>query len=570
MSERQAVTEMGSVAAARWSDERLIEARYQADPPVDDLVEKLLSDTGDYSAIGRSGYNRLLDLLNEMVAEEGSPFSDASIVEGPLADYPGELLDYFRPTAAPEWVDPAKLEVAGELWHQNKLAVIAALYCISLPSCYLLKNGIPALYESDKLTDPTHIYQRIYETGRFLDAVMSPGGLSIGSQRGTAWPSSPAGSPVQPQALDETGTTPSENPSPERFIWGPGFVSARKVRFLHAAMRYLLTHRDGTSDSGGIHAIAAGATSEERHWDTVKLGKPVNQEDLAYTLLTFGYLIPVALDRWGCRWTLDQREAFLHLWKTVGHTMGVREGLLTDKCDQAEQLFNLIRDQQSAPSMEGEVLAGALMDFLKDYLPGMLGIDRHVPPLLIKKQIGEIYSSMIFTDKRERDARRLRTRVIFFLGLILIRGYYSVRNRVFYRVPGAAMLMGNIFAEAGEELINSWRGAYERRAFYVPENAQTWRRRTGSSSPEFINRTLAWRQKVFNTLFAGVGLLMVSPLFLIAATVMFVLGHPVIALIPGLILVVNVATAIFFLTYLLPALSKSRPKVTEYIPAGRR
>lgn len=151
---------------------------------------------------------------------------------------------------------------------------------------------------------------------------------------------------------------------------------------------------------------------------------------------------------------------------------------------------------------------------------------------------------------------------------MLIRGYYAVRNRLFYRVPGAAKLLGNVFAEAGEELINSWRGAYVRRAIYVPKNAQTWRRRTGSSSQEFLARIRRWRQKVFNTLVVGVGLLMVLPLFLVAFAVLLVLGLPVIALILGLIAVVNFGTAIFLLTYILPALSKSRPTPMENMPAG--
>ena len=39
-----------------------------------------------------------------------------------------------------------------------------------------------------------------------------------------------------------------------------------------------------------------GSVWNEREW-----GIPLNQEDLAYTLLTFGYVIPLALERWGCR-----------------------------------------------------------------------------------------------------------------------------------------------------------------------------------------------------------------------------------------------------------------------------
>ena len=194
--------------------------------------------------------------------------------------------------------------------------------------------------------------------------------------------------------------------------------------------------------------------------------------------------------------------------------MGVQEGLLTDDWDQAGRLICQIRRQQANRSKEGEALAGALMDFLKDYLPKRFGIERYVPPLLIEKQIGEKYSSMIFTVSQEKAARNIWARAVFFVGLMVIRVYYWVRSRVFHRVPGAGKFMGNIFAEAGEELINSWRSAYDRRAFYVPKNAQTWRRRTGASSPEFMSQTLEWRQRVFYTLVAGVGLMVVS--FLLA------------------------------------------------------
>ena len=145
-----------------------------------------------------------------------------------------------------------------------------------------------------------------------------------------------------------------------------------------------------------------------------------------------------------------------------------------------------------------------------------------------------------------------------------------MRNRIFHRVPGAGRLIGNIFAEAGEEFINSWRSAYERRAFYVPENAQTWKRRPGSTTQEFFKAIQRWRQKVFNTLVAGVGLLTVSPFVLVAAGLTFFLGYLAISLILGLITVVNVATGIFLLTCILPGLSKSRPKVTEQMPAGGR
>jgi hypothetical protein len=40
------------------------------------------------------------------------------------------------------------------------------------------------------------------------------------------------------------------------------------------------------------------------------LGVPINQEDLAYVLLTFGYLIPKGMETWGRKVPRQQKEDF--------------------------------------------------------------------------------------------------------------------------------------------------------------------------------------------------------------------------------------------------------------------
>ena len=54
---------------------------------------------------------------------------------------------------APAWVDAAKLHRASQLWNDNMLAIIGVLYAASLPACYLIRHGIPALYQSSKLKE---------------------------------------------------------------------------------------------------------------------------------------------------------------------------------------------------------------------------------------------------------------------------------------------------------------------------------------------------------------------------------------------------------------------------------
>ena len=92
---------------------------------------------------------------------------------------------------------------------------------------------------------------------------------------------------------------------------------------------------------GPAHSYPEYATHRAKAWDTA-LGTPINQEDLAFVLLTFAYLIPKGMETWGRKVPRDQKEAFLHLWRVVGHVMGVREDLMTDNLDEAAALYEQI------------------------------------------------------------------------------------------------------------------------------------------------------------------------------------------------------------------------------------
>jgi len=40
-----------------------------------------------------------------------------------------------------------------------------------------MQKGVPALYRTEKLAEHKYVFQRIYETGLMLDAVMHPDGI---------------------------------------------------------------------------------------------------------------------------------------------------------------------------------------------------------------------------------------------------------------------------------------------------------------------------------------------------------------------------------------------------------
>ena len=67
---------------------------------------------------------------------------------------------------------------------------------------------------------------------------------------------------------------------------------------------------------------------------------PINQEDLAGTLMTFSCVVLDALKKLRVGYSAAEGEAFLHAWKVVGHFMGVTgvhpdAGLSTGDAEEA-------------------------------------------------------------------------------------------------------------------------------------------------------------------------------------------------------------------------------------------
>jgi hypothetical protein len=133
---------------------------------------------------------------------------------------------------------------------------------------------------------------------------------------------------------------------------GRGVRTAQKVRLMHAGVRYLLLERRAPA------------------WDAAKLGLPINQEDLAGTLLTFSLVTLDALDRLGVAVSSAEASAWLHAWKVVGHLLGIREDMLPVDIADARALMDSIRARQWTSSDDGKTLIVPLVAMMQDYFPG--------------------------------------------------------------------------------------------------------------------------------------------------------------------------------------------------------
>ncbi|MFJ9442856.1 oxygenase MpaB family protein [Kitasatospora sp. NPDC101235] len=111
----------------------------------------------------------------------------------------------------------------------------------------------------------------------------------------------------------------------------------------------------------------------------------VNQEDLAGTLMSFSVLIPLGLAELGVELTTGDRDAYFHIWRVVGHVLGVQEQLNPAKFGDGSALKDVIIRRQQRPSEAGTVLTKGVLDFIREVLPVPPGAG----PTLIRHLIGD-------------------------------------------------------------------------------------------------------------------------------------------------------------------------------------
>ena len=474
--------------------------------------------------IGRQGFNHLLDLADRLVKTPELALINHSVMRRELDHMPQEIVDFFDPMEAPAWVDAKQLEMASEVWHANTVSLLLVLYSSSLPACYLIKRGIPALYETGKLAKAKYISQRLFETALMLDTVMNRGGLKI--IQGVKNP-----------------------PHQKRYLWGQGFLAAKKIRALHASMRWMLS----------MHGEKGGDTPK---WNVEAYGKPINQEDLAFTLLTFGYLLPQGIEHWGCSLTLEQKNAFLHLWKVVGHVMGIRPDLTTDSWEEAEELYQRLLKREAGGSEAGVALTGCVMDFVSLFLPKLSGLEKTLPASFIIDQCGVDLAKQILAPDCFKETREPLPRIVFGIVKASFWIRYQIRDHVLCNlVPILSKPIANLLHSTGAYFFQSFQDAYDRKPFAIPVDARLWTRKKGTTEA-FLAELQDWRCCLFNWVALSLAGLTVSAGILVMAILSLVTGNFSIAKNMGITTLGILLLSGAVMKWKIPQIARNRPQPT--------
>ncbi len=206
--------------------------------------------------------------------------------------------------------EPELVRAGQQLFQLYAPEVLLVLGCYGLPAAYAAANGAQVIYRSRRLKDDGQ--RRLCETAQMLLNVMQPGGL-------------------EPNGIGER--------------------SARKVRLMHALVR------------GHVRALERPAP-----WAPA-FGEPINQEDLAGTLLTFSALTLHGLRKIGVQLLPQEEAGYLAVWRHVGLLLGIDRRLLPRNSAHAQSLANSIGRRQFRASPEGSVLMQELISVTNALFP---------------------------------------------------------------------------------------------------------------------------------------------------------------------------------------------------------
>lgn len=259
-------------------------------------------------------------------------------------DVDANIKSFFDKSAVlPDWADKDMIEYGQQFYLSHGLLIGLLLFYKSLPSCYTGAKGAKVLVNTAMLTDDSHdlekLSSRLSITGSFIYKTMMPG-------------------------ANQTN--------------GSAISATQKVRLIHAASRYYVIEKN----------LRSGTP-----WDSAELGLPINQQDMAGTLMSFSALILEGLEALGDKISDIERECYIHCWNVIGHIFGVDAALIPNNAASANALGHAIISDQQAESVAGKSLAEALMRFCDKITPAYL--DKRFHAAMINKLTGSDLSSLL-------------------------------------------------------------------------------------------------------------------------------------------------------------------------------
>jgi hypothetical protein len=197
---------------------------------------------------------------------EGRRMLDQALRDGvdAVPDAPESMRRLFAESERdPDWLDPDRVEIGAKVFRRLGPAAFSFAGAGTLLA-YTENSIVKPLALTGAYAGDTAL-NRFMETARFWIETTEPGGLDPG---------------------------------------GAGRATAMRVRIMHVFLRRrLLKHPE---------------------WDLEAWGMPINQSEMTIPLLASSLMTGLALKPMGHRTSMREIDAMMHLWRYIGHIMGVQ------------------------------------------------------------------------------------------------------------------------------------------------------------------------------------------------------------------------------------------------------
>ncbi len=301
----------------KWTNEFLDEMRKQGDPVADKAAQALFEAVKGHSAADVSTF------ISSFVSRD---FTKAWVNSSLIPD-PPELVAYFENFDDFQFntQEIEYLEKGADIFDKHGPWITFALGVRSLLKQYAHTKAIEVLKLTTLLV--AHVNRRIMETMQFVLDVMAEG-----------WYVKSSDGKVQLN------------------LNHPGLMSIKKLRLLHAMIRYRLLHKMYDTSLGD--------------YDTDIVGYPVNQEDMVFAVHTFSLEIIEGLREMRVIISDEEAENYFQCWKLFGRGLGVSRELEPASYADAMELQSLIYKRHfTLPNATGPALSKALTDWFTNTVP---------------------------------------------------------------------------------------------------------------------------------------------------------------------------------------------------------
>jgi hypothetical protein len=257
-----------------------------------------------FARVGDPLADAVVTTMRELPPGQGRRLFEQAVTGGiaSVADPPQALTEFFASVdTVPYWLDRDELDRGCRaIARTGLLGLVLVMPMMALYGGYLASRADKTLLRTGDLDSMAA--KRLAETAGWWVDVTTPGGL-------------------------------------DRFA--PGFTGTLRVRLMHAQVR--------------------AAMAQRPDWDYEAWDHPVNQIQIAGTLLLFSLVMLLGSRTLGLRFSARERAAAIHLWRYVGYLIGVHPDLLPATEADAWRLFWLEGATEFHPDEDSRRLGQALL-----------------------------------------------------------------------------------------------------------------------------------------------------------------------------------------------------------------